>query len=107
MSSADEVRAILQGDPDLAVAVVDGLRVARPWWKREQLVRSGVREEWERRDLAGAELADVYEFMGSYSWMATGGSGERFGTREDAMIAADAYLHSLGVALASGMRWRQ
>lgn len=97
--------ALLHGDPDLALEVVDGLQAARPWRRRLETHRGNVAEEWERIDVLGEVVAEVYEYSGHWRWVAVQVEWEvdntAYPSREEAMAGADGYLREEGYALSN------
>lgn len=114
MTRQERIIGLLLAEPDDAVVIVSSLRIARPWEKRQDHRRAGVREEFETRDLAsGKVLAEVYEFMGHYSWMlgdayadlvearrVTRHSQKPFPKAQDAMDDVDQVIRACGHRLA-------
>jgi hypothetical protein len=114
MSRADELVAELMADPDLAVEVVGGLRVAGPWEPdRDFPIECG----FVRRSATGHEVGNAYR--NGNEWVAsvdTTLDGARAGNRlrindfpdsqdwsptpAEVMAAADAALTAAGWALA-------
>ena len=100
------LRDALQGAPDEAVEVVDGLKVARAWspygvsgarenlWGREP-IRNGIGGE---PDLKSVQLDEVDEVW--FDPDLPTGCAPTFDTRDEAMAAADAALVAQGWALA-------
>jgi len=97
--------AVLHGAPDLALEVVDGLQVARPWHRRAVTHRGNVAEEWERLDVLGEVAVEVYEYSGHWQWVAVQVEWEvdntAYPSREEAMAGADGYLREEGYALST------